>query len=377
MNRMMDVMGVVNVRNRKEALKELTLKRCIASVPFGGRYRLIDFVLSSMVNSGISNVGIFTFNKYRSLMDHLGSGKDWDLNRKKDGLFILPPEYIYPAADYTGELQNLYNHLDYFQRSRQKYVLIAAGNMVCNVDYRQAFNFHREQGADITLLYREKNTAGVEDFFQGRKVDLGEGGKVLDIESTPGSVSFKKGKTLLKTFIMEKNLFMDMINDCVKEKRCSLVGDGIIGNLDRLNIYGYPYEGYLAVINSIDVYYKYSMELLKPEVWGDLFFKPGLIYTKVKDEPPAKYLQKSRVHNSILANGCIIEGRVENSILFRGVKVQRGAFIKDSIVMQKSEIEENARVENAILDKDVVVTRDKEVIGDKEKPLVIAKKMVV
>jgi len=374
---MLNVMGVINVRNQKEVLEELTVKRCIASVPFGGRYRLIDFVLSSMVNSGIFNVGIFTLKKSRSLMDHLGTGKDWDLNRKKDGLFILPPEYTCSPEVFTGELQNLYYHLDYFNKSKQEYVLIAAGNMICNIDFHEAYKFHLEKGADITLLYRMKNTAGVEDFFRGRKVKLAEDGKVLDIEETPGSRDFEKGKTLLKCFIMKKSLFMEMIEYCVKEKRCSLVRDGIIGNLNRLKIYGYPYDGYLAVINSLPVYYKYSMELLKPEVWSDLFFRPGLIFTKVKDEPPTRYLRGSRVNNSLLANGCLIEGTVENSIIFRGVKVQKGAVIKDSIVMQKSHIEENSFLENAILDKDVLVTRDKEIKGDKEEPVVISKNMVV
>ncbi|PKM82489.1 MAG: glucose-1-phosphate adenylyltransferase subunit GlgD [Firmicutes bacterium HGW-Firmicutes-13] len=372
---MKNVMGVINVNGRSGALKELTLSRCSASVPFGGRYRLIDFVLSSMVNSGVQNVAVFTVNKYRSLMDHLGYGKEWDLNRKKDGLFVLPPDINYHPGEPKGELQHLYNHLDYLYRSRQKYVIISGSNMVLNINYTAAFNFHREVKADITVLYREENTAGVEDFAKGRRLALADDGRVLDIEIKPGRLN--TNKVLLKTFIMEKSLFIDLIESCVRRKRCSLIRDGIIRNIGKLNIFGFPHKGYFAVINSIGVYYKYSMDLLRPEVWQELFFRPGLIYTKVKDEPPTKYMEGAQVTNSLLANGCLIEGRVENSILFRGVKVHRGVFIKDSIIMQRSEVGENVRIENAILDKEVHICREKEISGERNNPVVIPKKMVI
>lgn len=369
-----NAMGIINVSSRDEFLKGLTLHRCMASVPFGGRYRLVDFMLSSLVNSDIYNIAIFTLNKYRPLMDHLGSGKSWDLNRKKDGLFILPPSSHYPYGEYRGLLQILQEHLDYFQQSRQKYVIVTESNMVCNIDFTPALGYHREREADITVLYREENgvTPGLAN---RRRLEVDSRGRIREIEQEPGSL--KSSKALLKLFIINKSCLLDLIDQSIQDRRCSLLRDGIMNNLDQLKIYGYPHRGYLAVINSIGCYYQHSMDLLEPRVWQELFFQPGRVYTKVKDEPPTRYLKDARVTNSLLANGCLVEGQVENSILFRGVRVRKGAYVKDSIIMQKGLIEENTVVQRAILDKDVRVTRGRQVRGDEDEPMVVPKKMVV
>ncbi len=372
---MKNVMGIINVSRRDELLRELTSLRCIASVPFGGRYRLIDFVLSSMVNSGIYNVGVFTLNKYRSLMDHLGFGKEWDLNRKRDGLFILPPPINYPFGYYRGDMQNFYCHIDYFHRSKQEYVVIAGSNIVCNIDFNEAFAIHQETRADITVFYQEITSEEEEEFAQSRRIVVDEDGRVTDIEDKTGRI--KSNKVFIEMFIMKKTLFIDIIEESNKMEYSNLIRDGLIRNLNRLNIFAFHYSGYLAIINSVNNFFKHNMDLLKKEVWQELFFKPGLIYTKVKDEPPAKYMDQASVVNSLVANGCIIEGRVENSILSRGVKVHPGAIIKNSIVMQRNEVGKNARIENAILDKEVYVSEGKELIGEKNQPLLIGKKSVI
>lgn len=369
-----NTMGVINVSSRDEFLKDLTLHRCMASVPYGCRYRLVDFMLSNMVNSGINNIAIFTLNKYRSLMDHLGSGISWDLNRKKDGLFILPPASHYPSGEYKGLLQILQDHLDYFTRSKQKYVVISESNMVCNLNLTPAIEFHQEKGADITVFYREENGA-TPGLVHRRKLEVNQESRVKELEIKPGSLN--SNKALLKLFIINKSCLLDLIDQSIQDQRYSFLWDGIINNLHYLNIYGFPLRGFLAVVNSIDCYYQHSMDLLDPQVWQELFFQPGRIYTKVKDEPPTRYIKKARVTNSLLANGCLVEGQVENSILFRGVKVRRGAYIKDSIIMQKSLIEENAVVDQAVIDKDVRVTQGRQIRGEKDEPVVVAKKMVI
>ena len=371
---MKDVMGVIYVNNQEEALHPLTKERCVASVPFGGRYRLIDFMLSSMVNSGIYNVSVFTVRKYRSLMDHLETGKSWDLNRKHDGLFILPPQTHYHSSEFQGALQSFNQHLDYFHRSRQKYVVISGSNLVCNLDLVPAVSFHRESDADITVLY--KTVEGEDnDLCSCERVVTEDGERVLELISNARPSQGEKAA--LSVYVMKKSLLLDLIRQCTESGRFHLLEDGIIGNLKKLNVNAFPEEGFLSLIDSVDNFYRRNMALLQPSIWGKLFFQPGLIYTKVKDEPPTRYTEHAQVKNSLLANGCFIEGRVENSILFRGVRIHKGAYVKDSIIMQRSVVGENARVEQAILDKEVKITPNKTVQGNAHAPLVIEKRITV
>lgn len=373
---MKHVMGVINLSEKDGCpdLKELTRQRCIASIPFGGRYRVIDFVLSNMVNSGIINVGIFTLNKYRSLLDHLGSGKVWDLHRKRDGLFILPPMQHCAAEEPQGDMQYLYDHMDYLKNSSQKTVVITGGNMICNLDYREAVSFHREMKADITVLYKDMGP-GREDLSHCKKITLDDDARVVAMEDVAGQL--KSRKVFLDMLIVGKPLLLELISSCYGQEGsrvCNLVNHGILANLSSLKIYGFPHRGYLGAIDSLSCYYSHSMDLLKPEISRELFFKPGFIYTKSNDEPPAKYGTGAMVQNSLVANGCQIEGEVRNSILFRGVRVEKGATITDSIVMQKCLIEKGASLDTVILDKEACITPGRQLKGEKENPLVVGKR---
>jgi len=369
---MKDVMGIVNVRIQDDIIRVLTDFRCIASVPFGGRYRLIDFILSSMANSGLQKVAVFTLHKYRSLMDHLGTGKSWDLNRKEDGLYILPPNvFYYSQTSYPGDIRSFYSQMDFFEHSKQRDVIISPGNLVCNLDLREAIAFHRKSGADITVFYREDAEHEL-DFPWKRRLKVNRNNRVLELEEEPGTL--EGNKVLVEIFIMSKLFLLETIENSILNGAGDLFQDVILKDQDKLNIYAYPVRGYFAAINSIKRFYRANMDLLNPAIRQNLFFQPGPIYTKVKDEPSTKYATGSHVFNSLLANGCLVEGTVENSILFRGVRVKKGAFIKDSIIMQKSEIEEDARVEYAILDKEVTVSRGKEIIGRENGPVVIGKR---
>ena len=372
---MKNVMGIINLNETEMFLEQITQQRPLAAVPFAGRYRLIDFVLSNMVNSGIHNVGIMVRHKYRSLLDHLRSGKEWDLDRKWEGLYILPPAQGQSTVEFhKGDLENFYANMDYIKNSRQKYVLVTSSNMVCNLDYRKVFEFHNQTNADITLIYKDYQP-GEADLWQSTIVEVDENNRVTDMEINPIRIS--SNKLSMEMYIMDKQLLLDLIDACVSRGDHNLVRDGIIKNIHRLKVCGYKYTGHLSRIYSTQSYYERSMELLQPEIWCDLFLRAGLIYTKVKDEAPAKYMENSKVLNSLVANGCVIEGRVENSILFRGVKIHKGAYVKDSIIMQKSEIGENAVVENIICDKDVHITRRKNLKGEKNYPIVIAKGTVI
>jgi glucose-1-phosphate adenylyltransferase len=370
---MKNVTGIINLNESEELLQQITRHRPLAGIPFGGRYRLIDFTLSNMVNSGIYNVGILAQTKYRSLLAHLRSGKEWDLARKQDGLFILPPAETPKPGILKGDIENFHSHLDYIQKSKQKYVIISGSSLICNINYREAFRYHQEMQADITVLYKE--LADTEKFSQDIVLDIGDDGRVFGMK--PYSNTMTKANVFMGMYIMEKKLLGQLIAECIMCGGRDLIRDGLAKNIGGLKIYGYRYDGYVARIHSLQSYYRHSMALLNPDIWRELFFKPGVIYTKVKDGPPVKYKESAEVQNSLVANGCVIEGTVENSILFRAVKVAKGAHIKNCIIMQQSEIGENALLENIICDIDVRIARGKRLIGENSYPVVLTKGAVV
>jgi len=370
-----ELMGIINLSEAEEYLGDLSRSRPLAAVPFAGRYRLIDFVLSNMVNSGVANVGIFIQHKYRSLMDHLRSGKEWDLARKRDGLFILPPAYTKnPMQIHRGDVENFYSNLDYIAKSRQKYVVIAGPEMVSNLDYRQALAFHKETGAEITVLYTRANCS-THDCVRSSVLEVEQNGRVTEMKEYQALGDYQN--VSMKTFIMERKLLIELVNACIARGDYDFIKHCIIKNISKYKVYGYHHHGYVARISSLRSYFQHSMDLLNPHIWKELFFKSGLIYTKVKDEPPAKYMSEADVANSLIATGCFIEGQVESSILFRGVKVHKGAQVKNSIIMQKCEIGPNVILENVICDKDVFITANKQLKGEDKYPIVIRKGQVI
>ncbi|MUG72687.1 glucose-1-phosphate adenylyltransferase subunit GlgD [Paenibacillus validus] len=366
------MMGVINLVNEPDELEELTYSRCVASVPFGSRYRMIDFALSNMVNSGIGNVAVFTQHKFRSLMDHLGSGKEWDLDRKRGGLFILPAVLHETTGMARGDLFQFYNHRDYFYRGREEYVLITRSHMVCNIDFNEVLDYHLEKNADITVVYKKAEET---EYAKFRRMAVKDDGKVTLMEDQSGRL--RTDNISMEMYIMSKELLLDMVESCLAQGYDHLVRDGIMKNIDKLSVYAYHHQGYTGIVNTIQSYYKHSMQLLNPKVWRELFFQRNLIYTKVKDEPPARYAENAHARNALIANGCMIEGKVENSILFRGVKIRKGAYVKNSIILQNCEIEENVIIENAILDKDVFINRGRVLTGDKQAPFIASKTKVI
>ncbi|MDU2063982.1 MAG: glucose-1-phosphate adenylyltransferase subunit GlgD [Sporomusaceae bacterium] len=370
---MRSIMGLINLTESEEFIKEVTIDRPLAALPFGGRYRLIDFVLSNMVNSDISNVGILLRDKYRSLMDHLRSGKEWDLARKRDGLFILPPVYSENVCN-TGDLHSIYEHLDYLQRSRDQYVLLSGSGCICNIDFREACDFHEAVGADITVIYHQ-TPVGYDDFINCTTLSTDAEHRVIDMEVNASKV--KTNKVAMGMYLMSRELLIDLVDRSIARGEREFVRGLIIKNLEKLNIYGFAHSGYVGRIHSIVSYYYHNMALLRPDVWQEIFFNKGLIYTKVKDEAPAAYRAAAQVTGSLVANGCQIGGQVADSILFRGVKVQKEASVRDSLIMQNCEIGEGAILENVICDKEVKITKGKRLIGEKRYPLVIKKGTVI
>ena len=365
-------MGVINLINEIDFLEVLNRNRCVAAVPFGGRYRLIDFILSGMVNSGMSKVAVFTHTKYRALMDHLGSGKEWDLDRKRGGLFVLPPHTEEQDERAKGDLYQFYCQRDYFHRSKQDVVIITRSHMVCNIDLEPAIQAHLDGDADITMVY--KNTAD-ETLSRNRRIRMDETGRVIEMQDHNGRLV--SDNVSMEIFIMTKAFLLDLVETSLAQGFDHFVRDAIMKNMDKLKIGTYEYTGYLGIINTIQSYYHHSMNLLNPEVRRELFYKNGLIYTKIKDEPPARYLEGSSVQNAFIANGCIVEGSVENCILFRGVKVKAGSVVRNSIILQNGEIHAGSSITNAILDKDVKVLEGKMLQGDPTSPFLAVKRSII
>ncbi|MEW9121197.1 MAG: glucose-1-phosphate adenylyltransferase subunit GlgD [Thermotaleaceae bacterium] len=366
------LMGIINNTKNGNQLKELTEKRYLASVPFGGRYRLIDFVLSNMVNAGIRNIGILVQGKYGSLMDHLRSGKEWDLDRKRDGLFILPPPYVScPFGLMKGDLENFHANIDYLHRSRQRYVVVSGVNMVCNINYEEVLAYHQKKEGDITIIYT-KEPGNILDLSRSICLDIDGSDRITALEINP--MQQRSHNVSMEMYVLERKLLIDLVDASISKGGFDFVRDGILKNLDLLKVYGYHHQGYVGRIHSVKSYYKHNMDLLNPDIWEEIFIKKGLIYTQVKDQAPVKYMEDANIRNALVANGCVINGSVENSILFRGVRIHSGAKIRNSILLENCVIGECAELENVILDKEVYVSSEKQLAGLRDYPIIIEKK---
>ena len=368
---MTNTMGLILSGWKKPDLKELTYIRSASAIPIGGKYRAIDFTLSNMVNSGITNVGVLTQYSFRSLLDHLGSGKEWDLDRRTDGLFIFPPSLTDDSGWYRGSADAIYNNLSFLKRSNEEYVVISHGNGIFKMQLNDMLEYHKNKEADVTLAYRKMYDYNSDELSSLGIVQIDENSRVTDFQEKPLHPQTNLGS--IGIYMIRRSLLISLLEECIAHGEYDLVKDIFIKKLDKLRLYGFEFTGYWRNISSVKTYYRCNMEMLNPAIRQELFIDNGKIYTKVKDEAPAKYNEEAEVVNSIVADGCFIEGTVENSVLFRGVKVERGAVVRNSIVMQGSVIEQGASIEYVILDKNVVMSRGKYLKGDTNYPIVVGK----
>ncbi|MBQ5696024.1 MAG: glucose-1-phosphate adenylyltransferase subunit GlgD [Clostridium sp.] len=368
---MNNCIGIINLDENEQKIIELTRHRPLASLPIAGRYRVIDFVLSNMTNSGIEAIGIFTKNKSRSLMDHLTNGRPWDIHRKKDGLKVFNFSDINPVHD---DVHTFLDNIDYFDRSKKEYTLICSSYMVCNIDYNKLIKYHIQQGNDVTTVY--KNVKHVEEKFIDCKVlNLDENSRVVGVGE---NVGLKNSANInMEMYIMKTDLFIDMIYECIRGGRYKKIKNYINGNIDKLKVGAYEFKGYLACINSIGAYYDANKEFLNEKVNKELFYSNSPIYTKPKDASPTQYTETSEVVNSIIANGSYIEGTVKNCIIGRNVYIGRGSVIEDCIILQNTVIGNKVFMKNAITDKGTLIDDREEVKGLENNPVIIPKKKLV
>ncbi|ADU27512.1 glucose-1-phosphate adenylyltransferase subunit GlgD [Ethanoligenens harbinense] len=352
-------------------LHELTAHRPTASVPFGGRYRLIDFVLSNFHRSDITDVGVIVQSNYRSLMDHLGSGKDWDLSRKHGGLSLLPP--LAGQRMYHTRLEALCGIRNYLSANQSDYVILADSDVIYSMDLSTLLERHAETDADITAVYRMETLEGAPS-FSIHAYETDQTGRITAIVANPKPGEQQIGMHLM---VFNKPLLLEIINEAASYGLNDLHRDILQKRTDVYHIYGWEFGGYAARIDSLPHYLSTNIDLLDADVREDLFHRYGSVCTRVRDEVPAQYGENASVTNSFIADGCVIEGEVENSILFRGVTVGSGTKISNSIVLKNSHVGSNATLDYCIIDKEVQVRDDRSLMGYGTYPLFISSGSIV
>lgn len=364
-----DYMGIISLNEDDKELTNLTASRPLAAIPIGGRYRLIDFVVSNMVNANITNVGIYTQSNSRSLLHHLQGGKPWDLDRSINGLFLFNFNFTYSN---TNDIYLLKDNIDYLYRSKQDNIIFSSSNMICNIDYSKAIRFHESQKSDITIIYKKVSNSNT-SFLNCNVLNLDSDNGVISVGKNIGIKS--NCNISMDMFIMSKKTLINLINECISTGYYKSIKDCVYSKNLTLNIKGYEFKGYLECINSMNSYYKVNMDMLNFKINQELFFGTRSIYTKVTDAPPTKYENGSHVSNSLIANGCIIEGTIKNSVISRRVIIQKGAKIDGCIILANCKIKENANLTGVIMDKNVIIGEDKEFKGDANVPVFIEKNL--
>ena len=368
-------LGIIFPNSYDSTIGRMVNVRLMASIPFASRYRLIDFMLSSMTNCNIDNISLVVNNNYHSLMDHLGSGREWDLVRKNGGLNIFPPRAEKNSKHYTGRVAAIAGLLDFLRDQKENYVVMADTNYAVNIDFKDMIAKHIETGADVTIAYNEQEIpAGYrqmpneEGFYYTFAIEDGRIKKIY-VNTEDGGVQ----NLSMNIFVVQRELLIDIINTAFVRGQKYFERDVLLNQLNVLNVQAYKYEGYIARITNITEYFNENMKLLD-DYNSDALFNPAPIYTKIRDDNPTRYISGAKAENVMAADGCIIEGEVENSVLFRGVKIAKGAKVKNCVLMQDTIVESGADIEYMITDKEVTISAGKELKGTDTYPVYIEKK---
>lgn len=343
----MKAIGIILAGGNNKMMKELSNKRAIAAMPMAGSYRSIDFALSNMSNSHIKKVAVMTQYNARSLNEHLSSSKWWDFGRKQGGLYVFTPTM---SADngfwYRGTADCLYQNLDYLRSSHEPYVVIASGDGIYKLDYNKVLEYHIEKKADITVVVKKLDKD--EDASRFGVVSLDDDGRITNFEEKPIATSYNTIST--GVYVIRRRQLIELIERAASEDRYDFVQDILVRYKNVKKIYGYKLDSYWSNISTVDSYFKTNMDFLKKDV-RDYFFKeyPD-IYSKVDDLPPAKYNLGANIKNSLISSGCIINGTVENSILFKKAYIGNNCVIKNSIILNNVYIGDNTVIENCIVE---------------------------
>ena len=374
-----NALGIIFPNSYDNMVPELVTERLMASIPFASRYRMVDFILSSMVNCGIGNVSIIVRKNYHSLMDHLGSGREWDLTRKNGGLNIVPPFAEKGVAVYNGRVEALASILDFLKSQKEKYVVMSDANIAVNFDFKALIDAHVASGADVTVAYKEEPIP--EGMMQAPTVSkdlyytLGiEDGRVKKIYINSKEAGVQN--LSMNIYIMDRELLIDQISTAFVRGFIYFERDILAPHIDELNIQAFKFDGYVARISDMKSYFDENMKMLDDENL-DALFSANPVYTKIRDDNPTRYINGACAKNIMAADGCVIEGDVADSSLFRGVKIAKGAKVRNCVLMQGTVIEADADIEYVITDKNVTITAGKALKGSDNFPVYVAKHQVV
>lgn len=363
---------ILNVDGEDDSLKDFLQHRSLSTLPFGGRYRLIDFTLSNMVNSGLSHIGVIGSHKYSSLVDHLGTGKEWSLSRKTQDLSILSGSNNYHIGRLIKvNLRNLQNNRGFLDATGAEHVLIATPNLVTTFDFKNAYDIHLKNDSDITLIFKKDDP-----LYHLRDNDL-------YLEFTKNRVSglhYKRehttGHFFTEMFFVKKAILEELLDLSERTGDWDLM-DMIKYNIDTLRVFGAQHTGYIKRVNCLENYMKTSMDLLEYEIMQELFLGKNSIHTKIKDNHPTLYDDPAQVSNSIVGSGCIIDGTINHSIIFRDTKMNVGSHIQNSIIMQRCEIGRNVNLNYVVMDKDTKISDHTTLVGKPHAPIVLKKGTVI
>ena len=374
----MTAVGLIFPNIHDNNIPELTKFRTLGSVPYGGRYRLIDFAISGMVNAGISKIGIVTHNNYQSLLDHLGNGKDWDLARREGGIKILPPfissfENAAAGRYYSTRLEALLGTVNFFKRCKEDYVVMSDCDVICNIDIKDVINQHVRTGADITFVTKMTTPSAGEKI---RIVECDEDGNVTGIV---GAKDVKEEvRTYINVMVLKRTYLLNVLDLAIGHGYTSFMQDVVCKNIGKETYKIYDYKGCYAKIDSMENYFDCSMKLLDSEMREQLFgVKNRPVLTKVRNSAPTRYCEGAKVTNSVVAEGCVIEGTVENSVIFRGVHVGKGAVVKNCVLFQDTYVCQGADLNCVITDKNVIIKDKRKLSGHQTMPFYIGKNVSV
>lgn len=374
-----DALGIIFPNSYDSLVPDLVSERLMASIPFASRYRMCDFMISSMVHCGIDNISILVRKNYHSLLDHLGNGREWDLARKNGGLNIVPPFAQKQIKVFSGRIEALESIRGYLMKQTEKYVILSDANMAVNFDFNTLLDAHIKSGADVTMVYRKQeipqslirqSTAGM-DLYYALGINGDRVSKIYINPKESGEMNFS-----LNIYVVERELLMRMVDEAYLHGDVYFVRDILEKKIDQMDVRGFCYDGYVAHIHDMNSYFEENMRLLKEENLMALF-SGNQIYTKIRDDNPTRYINGAKAKNVMVADGCVIEGEVENSVLFRGVKIGKGAKVKNCVLMQDTVIEDNASVEYVITDKNVTISEGKSLTGNDSFQVYVAKGQVV
>lgn len=374
-----EALGIIFPNSYDSLVPELVSERLMASIPFASRYRMCDFLISSMVHCGIDNISIIVRKNYHSLMDHLGNGREWDLSRKKGGLNIVPPFAQKQVKMFAGRIEALESIKGYLKKQTEKYVIMSDANIAVNFDFNDLLNAHIKSGADVTMVYRKqeipkaliRQSTEAMDLYYALGMNGDRVSKIYINPSEDGEMNFS-----LNIYVIERENLIRLIDEAYVHGYTYFVRDILEKQIDQLDIRGYCYDGYVAHIHDMKSYFEENMKLLEEENL-DALFSGNQIYTKIRDDNPTRYINGSTAKNVMVADGCVIEGEVENSILFRGVKIGKGAKVKNCVLMQDTIVEDGASVEYVITDKDVTISSGKLLTGNASFQVYVSKGQTV